>query len=108
MLKNDTLKNGTSRIGLYGGAPPPPPPGLTVLFTVIITEFKSVFCGLIKVCKAGNITFHPLENVAVPVCLERFGFLRSERSRICEWEKRSTESARGKCKRWEQKILPPS
>ena len=24
MLKNDTLKNGTSRIGLYGSAPPPP------------------------------------------------------------------------------------
>ena len=23
MLKNDTLKNGTSRIGLYGSAPPP-------------------------------------------------------------------------------------
>ena len=22
MLKNDTLKNGTSRIGLYGSAPP--------------------------------------------------------------------------------------
>ena len=26
MLKNDTLKNGTSRKGLYGSAPPPPPP----------------------------------------------------------------------------------
>ena len=26
MLKNDILKNGTSRIGLYGSAPPPPPP----------------------------------------------------------------------------------
>ena len=25
MLNNDTLKNGTSRIGLYGSAPPPPP-----------------------------------------------------------------------------------
>ena len=25
MLKNDTLKNGTSRIGLYGSLPPPPP-----------------------------------------------------------------------------------
>ena len=25
MLKNDTLKNGTSRIGLYGSAPPPSP-----------------------------------------------------------------------------------
>ena len=24
MLKNDTLKNGTSRIGLYGSAPPRP------------------------------------------------------------------------------------
>ena len=24
MLKNDTLKNGTSRTGLYGSAPPPP------------------------------------------------------------------------------------
>ena len=24
MLKNDTLKNGTFRIGLYGSAPPPP------------------------------------------------------------------------------------
>ena len=24
MLKNDTLKNSTSRIGLYGSAPPPP------------------------------------------------------------------------------------
>ena len=24
MLKNDTLKNGTPRIGLYGSAPPPP------------------------------------------------------------------------------------
>ena len=23
MLKNDTLKSGTSRIGLYGSAPPP-------------------------------------------------------------------------------------
>ena len=23
MLKNDTLKNGTSRVGLYGSAPPP-------------------------------------------------------------------------------------
>ena len=26
MLTNDTLKNGTSRIGLYGGAPPPREP----------------------------------------------------------------------------------
>ena len=25
MLKNDTLKNGTSCIGLYGNAPSPPP-----------------------------------------------------------------------------------
>ena len=24
MLKNDTLKNGTSRIGLYAGSAPPP------------------------------------------------------------------------------------
>ena len=24
MLKNDTLKNGMSHIGLYGSAPPPP------------------------------------------------------------------------------------
>ena len=31
MLKNDTLKNGTSRIGLYGSAPRPSPPGLRLL-----------------------------------------------------------------------------
>ena len=32
MLKTDTLKNGMSRIGLYGSAPrSPPPPGLVFI-----------------------------------------------------------------------------
>ena len=32
MLRKDTLKNGTSRLGLYGAAPPPPPGGVATSF----------------------------------------------------------------------------
>ena len=36
MLKNDTLKNGTSRIGLYGSAPPPSPEASTLNIREIV------------------------------------------------------------------------
>ena len=39
MLKNDTLKNGTSRVGLYGSAPP----GLGKVFiTTVATECSNL------------------------------------------------------------------
>ena len=48
MLKNDTLKNGTSCIGLYGSAPPPPPPqgeqvwkGIARLLSQVNQKFTS-------------------------------------------------------------------
>ena len=50
MLKNDTLKNGTSRIGVYGSAPPG-------------------FC----VQQAQNV-FRKFQNI---VCLQDAGFLSS-------------------------------
>ena len=34
MLKNDTLKNGMSRIGLYGIAPPPLPDLFEISFNI--------------------------------------------------------------------------
>ena len=46
MLKNDTLKNGTSRIGLYGSAPPPaetmaqPSTGLTNILRRQLVVYK--------------------------------------------------------------------
>ena len=60
MLKNDTLKNGTSHIGLYGNAPPP---GLCVIWSL-------VFSASVKETQKNN-TFHILilmRNIIVCKC----------------------------------------
>ena len=44
MLKNDTLKNGTSRIGLYGSAPPGQK--TKVKENEIMCQFKIIRCFL--------------------------------------------------------------
>ena len=55
MLKNDTLKNGTSRIGLYGSAPPPSGRTLKVhnvnfvryiIYIMPLTEYSEVHRNL--------------------------------------------------------------
>ena len=42
MLKNDTLKNGTPRIGLYESAPPPPPPEASTLNIREVVKFHNL------------------------------------------------------------------
>ena len=54
MLKNDTLKNGTSRIGLYGSAPPSPRVqtleyGRVVHIKNRFFEFGLLFCQKLSV-----------------------------------------------------------
>ena len=41
MLENDTLKNGTSRIGLYGSAPPPTPEASTLNIREVV-KFRNL------------------------------------------------------------------
>ena len=42
MLKNDTLKNGTSRIGLYGSAPPGGDNAVCTRMNTYLTERESL------------------------------------------------------------------
>ena len=46
MLKNDTLKNGTSRIGLYGSAPPPPGLGMVSSYVTCLLPTAMLSVGL--------------------------------------------------------------
>ena len=55
MLKNDTLKNGTSRIGLYGSAPPPPGVVHTTVF--LDSSVLDYICGNVAQGYSASIAF---------------------------------------------------
>ena len=54
MLKNDTLKNGTSRVGLYG-SPPPPGKKLKKSNCQSLKElFPALFCSVVLISVGCN------------------------------------------------------
>ena len=80
MLKNDTLKNGTSRIGLSGSAPPPPPASIQRA-----VELFKYFGFNINFCKSIVIPSQKVEYLGV--LLDSFNacflLLRPNARKVC-------------------------
>ena len=70
--ENDTLKNGTSRIGLYASAPPPPPPPESNMKTWISNAYSQIRkLGFQK----SEISEHPAFLIFVDIQIQNFPIL---------------------------------